>query len=127
MKIKDLKKIIDDAENSPEYLKQNKLESEVVIALDMPSIGGIACETISNGRLGFYWDSGKFILTTSKPISHRTENEQIFEQARDILSFIATKPTKKQGYEQRTALTIFKRLGIDIMKYQKIFHRDLED
>lgn len=95
---------------------------KVAVRLSTPSIGAVAIGEIESSYVGFDWDHGNYILTTKTPINLKHENEEIFDQARDLLAYIATKPNKNRSYEQITALNIFKRVGVDIMEYQHIFH-----
>jgi hypothetical protein len=120
MKISELKRIID----SHQALHPGEDDMEVVVLLDMFSAGPRAGTKVVSACRGIDWDSGRLLLKCEHPISIKTENESIFQMGRDLLGWIATKPTKKQSYEQSTALKVFERLNYDIMKYQKIFHHD---
>lgn len=124
MKVKDLKKIIDERLKSNPYYEDNSVE----ILLSTPGIGSRPSSEVTSAKFGFDWDQGKLLLDTETDLVPKHNNQTVFDEARDLLAYIDTKPTKRPGYEQRRAQAIFKRLGEDIMQYQSIFHRtDLEE
>lgn len=101
------------------------MDDEVVIKISSPSIGPACVESISGVSPGIDWDRGKLILKTTSPIVIKSNNESIFDASRDLLMYLATKPSKYKSYETRQAQSILKRCGYvdeDFLKYQKLFH-----
>lgn len=122
MKVKELKELID----RQLAMHPSRGECEVVVTLAMPSMGPVASTYISSAYFGIDWDGNHLLVNPKFPLSLKTDNESIFDMARDLLGYLATKPSKRQSYETRTALKIFERLKYDIMKYQHIFHHDVK-
>lgn len=105
-------------------------EHEVKVILALPSIGPRASSDIVSAGFGFDWDKG-LLLTPRERLVPKTDKQDIFEAANDLLMFIATEGlTKKRNtYEHRTAQRILLRYGYteeQLKKYVKLFHRDKE-
>lgn len=122
MKVSELKSIIDRQLE----LHPDRGDCEVVITLAMPSMGPVASTNVSSAYFGIDWDGNHLLLEPKDHLSIKTDNESIYDVARDLLGYLATKPGKRQSYETKTALRVFERLNYDIMKYQHIFHHDVK-
>ena len=108
-----------------EFLDQHK-DDDIVIPISKPSMGPRACVGIESVTIGFDWDSGKIFFHPGESLVVKTENEEIWDMARDLIMWIATKKVKNKGYEQRNAISILERLKIDFMKYQDVLHHENE-
>ena len=122
MTIKELYRILEThIKTKPKYC----LESiKVRIPIAKHSIGPKASVEVTNAWCGFDWNSDSFFVAPEKDLTPKSENEEIWDDARELLMFIATKPVKKVTYEVRQARRIFERLNIDYMQYQSIFHKE---
>lgn len=69
MKLKDMQKIINHYCND-----LNKGDCDVVIKLDEPSIGFIACEYVDEIYSGMDWDMGRILITAKKELIHKTKD-----------------------------------------------------
>lgn len=117
MKVKELKNIL--REEDPRYD-----EEDVKVVLDLPSFGPRATTKVKYASFGFDWDKG-LLITAEASLVPKNNKQEIYEQAKDLLFYIATKPTKKHGYEQREAIRILKKNGLTdekLASYQSIFH-----
>lgn len=95
---------------------------EVKILLSLPSIGPRATTGIKYAKFGFDWDIG-LLLTPEVRLVPKTDKQDIFEAALDLLMFIATKPRKKESYETRTAARILTKYGrADFQKFAHLYH-----
>ena len=103
MRVKDLRKFLEHHDS-----RQDEEELAVVVAL--PSIGPKAISKITHFNFGFDWDKGLLFITEHSLVP-KHDSQSIYESAKELLLYMATKPTKKQGYEQRTAISILKRYG----------------
>jgi len=118
VKVKELKAMLKDEDTRYD-------EEEVSVLLDLPSWGPRAFSKVKHASFGFDWDKG-LQFKTEHNLVPKNEKQSIFEAAHELLMFIATKPTKKHGYEQRTAIHILKRSGLTdekLASYQSLFHR----
>lgn len=101
----------------------------VKVLVDLPSVGPQAHVTLTHAGFGFDWDRG-LLLKPEKSLVPKEKKQDIFEDAYQLLLYIATKPEKKQSYEKRTAKTILARYGIDqsfLDKFQYLFLKDYKD
>jgi hypothetical protein len=117
MKVKELKAILKDEDTRYD-------DEEVSVLLDLPSFGPRAFSKVKHASFGMDWDKG-LQFKTEHNLVPKNDKQAIYEQARDLLFYIATKPTKKHGYEQRTAIYILKKNGLTddkLASYQSIFH-----
>lgn len=99
-------------------------DGEVTIRLTKPSMGPIAQAQVKDAFVGIDWEHGKVIIQPAIPLVPKSDNEQIFDWARDLIMWLATKPVKKESYEVRAARKIAAKMYPDFMKYQNIFHRE---
>lgn len=117
MKVKELKSLLRDEDTRYD-------EEEVSVLLDLPSFGPRAFSKVKYASFGFDWDKG-LQFTCEHNLVPKNNKQEIYEQARDLLFYMATKPTKKHGYEQREAIRILKKNGLTdekLASYQSIFH-----
>jgi hypothetical protein len=101
---------------------ENK-DSEVVIKINKPSIGGCACCKVSSCSFGFDWDKGKFILEPELNLVRKTEDETLWDAAREILLQLyseAFKRKRKPWYFERIK-NIYIKLGILDMVNKQTF------
>lgn len=121
MKIKDLKRIIQNTGKADYYD-----DCEVVIPISKPSIGGSSfVETTSAGR-GIDWNNGKFFIRTKERLVQKSKEEDLRDMSRDLLMYLATKPMKRRSYESEQACKILLRAGYtqeQLNKYQHLFHK----
>lgn len=120
--------VIELAETMAGYMNRRPeiAENRVVILLAKPSMGSHASIGIESAMPGMDWDSGSFMLKPNKAVVMKTEGEEAFDMAIDLLTWLASKPVKRETYEVRTAKRIMKRLGRtdeDFEKWRKFFHR----
>lgn len=80
MKLKDIQLLLKRYEN--DFTKMN---NDIVIGLDEPSIGYSAHEHIDEISSGIDWDNGMFIIYPSKKLIHKEKN-------RDVPVFLAKDP-----------------------------------
>lgn len=126
MKLLELQKLLNDfIERTPDYAR----DLNVVIKLNSPSIGGSATTSVRGITRGIDWDRGNFFIHAKDPVVVKTKHESAFDAARDLLMYLATKPSKRKSYETSTAQDILKRVGYteeEFIKYSKFFHRTEE-
>jgi hypothetical protein len=111
-------------EREPDY---SKSEIEVIIPLSSPSIGPCSSTHIKDITKGIDWNSGKILIHTEDRIVKKTKEEDIFDAARDLLMYLATKPMKRSSYEVEQSQKILKRIGYvdqEFEKYRKFFHKE---
>jgi hypothetical protein len=102
-------------------------EAKVVIPLATPSIGCSASTEVESGHPGIDWNNGYFFLGTKDRVVKKSQHEDVFDAATDLLMYLATKPSKRESYETRTAKSILRRTGHvdeDFEKYRRFFHRE---
>lgn len=125
MLLTDLAKLINGVIERGAAYRTN--EMKVVVALASPSIGFCASTPVKHAHAGFDWDSGSFILTTEDRVVKKTQHEDAFDAASDLLMYLATKPSKRESYETRMAKSILKRTGYteeQFDKYRHLFHEE---
>jgi hypothetical protein len=105
-----------------EILKRHP-DDEIVLLLDSPSIGPRASIPIASACSGFDWEKGQLLLSPETSVVKKTDSESIFDMARDLIMWLATKPVKKASYEVDMARRILNRKKVDFMKYQNLFHK----
>jgi hypothetical protein len=121
MKVKDLKALL--ASTSDE-----DGELEVIVRLALPSMGSVAADKVTAAHFGFDWDRD-LILDTESPLVPKSENQAIFENAYDLLMWLATNPAKHESYEIRRAKQILSSYGKtqeDFERLRHLFHRKSE-
>ena len=119
MKVKALKNILN--------LNDTHDDDDLKIRLAMPSIGPVATSDIESVAFGFDWESGSLIINPTRRLSEKTQNEDTYHMASDLLMFLATKPAKRESYETGTAKKILLKAGYtaeQLTKYQKLFHKE---
>jgi hypothetical protein len=95
---------------------------EVKILLDLPAIGPRATTSIKFAAFGFDWETG-LLLTPERKLVPKTDKQDIFEAAFELLMFIATKPRKKESYETKIAANILIKYGRpDYQKFAHLYH-----
>jgi hypothetical protein len=121
MKVKELK----DALN---YSTDHD-DDDLMIRLQMPSIGPVAMSAISGSYFGFDWEHGKVILQPERRLSEKTKEEDVYDMAKDLIMYLATKPSpsKRWKYETDQAKKILLRAGYteeQLVRYANIFHKE---
>lgn len=99
-------------------------DRHVGIRLALPSVGPLAISKITRAWVGYDWDRD-LILETSQKLVPKTDKQDVFEAAFDLLAYIATKEVKKDSYEIRTAKMILARYGYGEEKLKmiaRVFH-----
>lgn len=99
-------------------------DEEISVLLALPSIGPRAHTKIKHASFGSDWDKG-LQFTTETRLVPKTEKQDIYEAAYDLLFWLATKPQKKETYEVRTAKRILLKYGRtqeDLDKLRPLFH-----
>lgn len=95
---------------------------DVKILLSLPSLGPRATTDIKFANFGFEWDVG-LLLTPEVRLVPKTDKQDIFEAAFELLMYIATKPRKKESYETRVAARILTKYGrADFQKFAHLYH-----
>lgn len=123
MKVKDLAELL--SRTGAHYQ-----DCDLVVRLTSPSIGGCAKAEIASVSFGHDWDSGNLIFNPSNDLVVKSRDESIFDAARELLMFLATKPGKRDSYEVRRAKDILKKYGYtdeDFNKYRHLYHRELKN
>lgn len=116
-----------------EYLSRidtDKDDLPVQILLALPSVGSRASTDVTGASMGFDWDRGLY-LTPKERLVPKTKKQDLYEQAQDLMMFLATEglTKKKKRYENRTAEKIILRNGTtpeQLKSYVKLFHIDKE-
>lgn len=119
MKVKELK-------NALNYSDRHD-EDELMIRLQMPSVGPVSMTEVASVSFGFDWESGKTIIYPEKILSEKTQPEHVYHMASDLLMYLATNPSKRYKYEIDTAKRILLKAGYtqeELDKYRSIFHKD---
>lgn len=103
--------------------------SDLIVAIKTcsPSVGPSSSVTVDRAWAGMDWDRNTFFIGPSIRLVEKSENEDVFDMARDLLMYLATTPTKRPSYAIRQARRILKKTGMtedDFVKYAKFFHRD---
>lgn len=111
MKVKELAELF----NHPRM--ERIMDDDVVIELSEPSIGPIAMVEVKSAFQGFDWESGKFIIHPSEPVVRRTENQALWQAARDLLFMLSAETRHYKGEERLTSLAkevrlLFERFGL---------------
>ena len=112
MKLSELKNLIDiwDARRN----KNNPgSDLDVVISLQVPSIGSSACSKVRSASFGFDWDAGKLMLHPETPLAPLTKNQAIFDDGFDFIYQISQYKTPKGNP------TTLAKWAIDILKASK--------
>lgn len=119
MKLSELKTKIDSF-----FERNSQSDLDVVLVLKSPSIGGSATVEIDCVNFGFDWDMGLLLLKTKQPVVLKTNKEEAFDAAQELLMELATKPGKRAAYREE-AQEILKHSGYteeQFLKYRKFFH-----
>jgi hypothetical protein len=119
MKVKELKAVLN-------YTDRHD-EDDLMIHLAEPSIGPIAMSGVKSAGFGFDWESGKLIINPEKRLSEKTQPEDVYHMASDLLMYLATNPAKRYKYEIDTAKRILLKAGYtqeQLDKYRSIFHKE---
>jgi len=109
-------------EGIPDCYKEQELNKEVVVEIAKPSVGPRASVKAKYAGFGMDWEANRFAITPEVALTLKSEKEEIWDMAKDLIMWIATKPVKKDSYEIRTAKRILDKNGTEYMKYQKILH-----
>lgn len=123
-----IKKLRDLLKKNHEYHQGRQDDEPVSVLLALPSVGPRANSRVKSASFGIDWDRGLQFITEDRLVL-KTDKQDVFEQAFDLIAWIATKPVKKESYELRTARKILKQNGWDEEKlatYQRIFHGERE-
>jgi len=115
--VSDLKAILDLPRYSP--------TASVEIILDKGSVGGNTASHVVWAGFGFGRDHGRFLLKAQDSLVIKTEDEKLFDMARDLIIWLGTKPVKRDSYEIRSAKRILERMGFSeekIKEYRKMIH-----
>ncbi len=113
-----------DDERSPMF--HNELDDDISVILSLPSIGPRANSKVIHASFGFDWDRGLQFTTEAKLVP-KNDKQSIYESAYELICYLATKPVKKQSYEQRTALHILERYGYTkdkLEQIQRVYHKE---
>lgn len=121
MKVKELKDALNHSADHD--------DDDLMISLSMPSIGPIAMSAIKGASFGFDWENGKVILQPERRLSEKTKEEDVYDMAKDLIMYLATKPSpsKRWKYETDQARKILLRAGYteeQLNKYAGIFHKE---
>lgn len=105
MRLLHLKEIIDrQVERRP--------DAQVRILLSIPSIGPAPTCEVEQANLGMDWDADSFILRPELRLVQKTQDQDLWEQARNLLYWLASKPSQRPSYEIRQARKILARNGV---------------
>ena len=122
MKVKELRELLVKKAS----LTSRDDDEEVTVLLDLPSIGPRACTKVTYASFGIDWNRGLQFKTETN-IVPKDDKQSVFEAAFELLAYLATKPSKRQGYEQRTAVKILEKYGCtkkDFDTYKKVYHKE---
>lgn len=122
MKFKDLQRAV----NTLNGTSGRYDDDDVVIAIAKSGMGAHPCVNVKGVHSGFDWDHGKFMIFAEEPLVVKTDKEQMYDMAWELMLYIATKPVKRETYEITAARRMFERLGYDYMQYQHLFHREIK-
>lgn len=123
MTVKELRDVLNDDFKRNEG--RNDAE-EISVILALPSMGPRAHSKVKWAGFGFDWDRGLQFETEARLVP-KSEKQDIWEAGYELLSYIATKPAKKQSYEIRTAERIFRKYGRDdewFAMVRRVMHKD---
>ena len=118
MKVKELKELLNHSDRHD--------DDDLVIGLAMPSVAYRACSGVKSVGFGIDWDRGRVFIEPELRLSEKTLPEDAYHMSSDLLMYLATKPSKRESYETRTAKSILLRAGYkeeDFEKYRDLFHK----
>ena len=121
MKVGELRRILNYHDNMD--------NEEISVLLALPSIGPRAHTKVTDASFGHDWDRGLQFRTEARLVP-KNDKQDVFEAAYELLAWLATKPVKRQSYEQRTAERILRKYGCDDEKltiYRRVFHKEEVD
>jgi hypothetical protein len=119
MKIKELKKILNQSSHQD--------EEEVQVILSIPSLGPRATSKVKDVSFGFDWDKG-LLIHTENPLVIKNDKQSIFEESYSLLMKIATESfiVKKETKTHQEAKRVLNKMGISnevIKSYIHLYHK----
>lgn len=120
MKVKELRELLNNLDSYHD-------EDQISIPLSIPSIGATAKVDVVNFSVGFDWDNKHIFLSPKEDLVVKSENQELWDRARDLLMYLATKPIKKHAHEVASAKRIMTKFGIteeQLQKYASIYHKE---
>lgn len=111
MKATELRDIL----NAPRM--QRHLDDEVVVLLSEPSMGPRAMTGVRYATSGSDWEKGRLLLSPTDYLVRRSENQALWQAARDLLFMLSGESRHVKGEERLTGLAkevreLFKRFGL---------------
>ena len=115
MKLSELKKHIDQ---HFEYHPNDDID--VVIVTNDPSWGPISSVGVKWAGKGMDWDSNTFIISPNIHLTKKTQEQDIFDKAKDLLIHLATNP--KKNFFTRDSQSLLKKFGYTDEQFETYRH-----
>jgi len=113
-------------EHDARHPNRTEDDREVLIELALPSMGPKASCRVKYAGFGIDWDRD-FLITAEKPLVPKTDLQKLWEDARDLIMYLATKPVKRPSYEIREARRMLDHYNIEYKAYAHLFHKEVRD
>lgn len=108
MKVKDLKTMLNHSDRHD--------DDDLMIKTDSPSVGPVSMHPVKSTVFGFDWEKGKVILYPEGRLVEKSEKEDIWDMASDLLYFLATERGRtgklKNSWANNSARRIREKAGI---------------